>query len=276
MIIYFSGTGNSAMVARGLHRRYYPEDAAGEKLYELSGARLLRPGNELLKIEDNELVIWVFPVHSWGVPPMVARFIDKVKCLNGEHGRHYMVCTCGDDIGRADDQWREHIGHRSWIPRGAFSVQMPNTYVCMKGFDVDSKELADSKLAAMDGRLDEICMKIDRGFSDSDVVRGSWAWLKTNLVFPWFITFKMSPLPFKADPELCTRCGLCARACPLENITMEEAENTTSNTENEGDSKPLPKWGPACMMCLRCYHHCPAHAVKYGRHTDGKGQYRPQ
>jgi len=57
---------------------------------------------------------------------------------------------------------------------------------------------------------------------------------------------------------------------------MEEAENTTSNTENEGDSKPLPKWGPACMMCLRCYHHCPAHAVKYGRHTDGKGQYRPQ
>lgn len=260
MIIYFSGTGNSREVARRLHRRYHPADTSGEKLVELSGPRLLKPDRGILTAEDNEPVIWVFPVYSWGVPPMVARFIDKVIFKNAENARHYMVCTCGDDIGRADDQWRHHIGRRSWIPRGAFSVIMPNTYVCMKGFDTDPAGTVARKLDAMPARIEEICAAIDRGFADSDVTRGSWAWAKTNIVYPWFRAFAMSPLPFRADPQKCTRCGLCARSCPTMNISMKK----------QGEP---PQWGPVCTMCLRCYHSCPVHAISYGTKTDGKGQY---
>lgn len=260
MIIYFTGTGNSRLVAEKLHQHYFPEDREGKKLYSLDGDRLLHPGRQLLECADNQLVIWVFPVYSWGVPPVVLRFIDKVRFKGAERARHYMACTCGDDVGRTDDQWRHHLGRRGWTPRGAFSVTMPNTYVCMKGFDVDTPDIEAGKLAAMPGRIEEICRAIDRGFADSDLIRGSWAWWKTNLVYGLFRAFKMSPFPFRADPDRCTSCGLCARDCPMLNIKMKD---------------PRPEWGPACAMCLRCYHHCPVNAIAYGKETAGKGQYRP-
>lgn len=259
MIIYFSGTGNSRLVAEELHRHYHPDDTLRKKLYPLEGDRLLHPHRQLLEAADNELVIWVFPVYSWGVPPVVLRFVDKVRFKGAEKARHNMVCTCGDDVGRTDDQWRKHLGRRGWTPRGAFSVTMPNTYVCMKGFDTDPADIEAGKLAAMPKRLERIIREIDRGFADGDLVRGSWAWWKTNLVYPLFRAFKMSPLPFKADPAKCTSCGLCARNCPMLNIKLADGH---------------PQWGPACTMCLRCYHYCPVNAISYGKETAGKGQYR--
>lgn len=100
MIIYFTGTGNSRLVAERLHECYHPDDKQRNKLYCLEGDRLLHPGRQLLETADGSLVIWVFPVYSWGVPPVVLRFIDKVRFKGAEKARHYMVCTCGDDVGR--------------------------------------------------------------------------------------------------------------------------------------------------------------------------------
>lgn len=259
MIIYFSGTGNSGLVARELHRRLFPGCKSDEGLYRLWGDRLLHPSRQLLEARQGETVVWVFPVYSWGVPPVVLRFIDKVRFKMAETARHYMVCTCGDDVGRADDMWRKHLGRRGWTPAGAFSVIMPNTYVCMKGFDVDPRDVEAGKLAAMPARLDEVAVAIRKGFAGSDVIRGRWAWFKTNLVYTLFRAFKMSPVPFHADSAKCTGCGLCARQCPMMNIRLENR---------------LPKWGPACTMCLGCYHRCPSHAVSYGKETEGKGQYK--
>jgi Fe-S-cluster-containing hydrogenase component 2 len=35
-----------------------------------------------------------------------------------------------------------------------------------------------------------------------------------------------------------------------------------------------PFWRDNCMLCSRCYHICPRHAVQYGKTTVGKGQCR--
>lgn len=253
MIIVFSGTGNSLQVAAELRRHL------GGEIVRMEGELLANPSRRVIEVPEGEDVVWVFPVYSWGVPPVVARFMRrcKIKCPHGT--RHFMVCTCGDDTGYTDHQWRKTIGRRGWNPRGAFSVQMPNTYVLMKGFDVDSPELAASKLAAMPGRVAEVASAIKRGFAESDMVRGSMAWLKTAVVYPFFRRFCMSPRPFHTT-DACTRCGLCSRSCPLGNITPD------------GDGNPC--WGNDCALCLRCYHICPARAVAYGAETEGKGQKR--
>lgn len=266
MIIYFSGTGNSAMVARQLRQQLSgpadtPETADAARLYELSADRLLYPHRQMLTATPGEPVVWVFPIYAWAPPYMVLRFIRKVKFLHGEDARHFMVCTCGDDIGRADDRWREAIGRRQWTPLGAFSVQMPNTYVAMKGFDTDPADVAAAKLAAMPARVAAIATAIRRNYSRSDVVRGSRAWLKTNVAYPWFRAFKMNPARFTVDAARCTSCGLCARSCPMMNITLAPPLHT-------------PQWGPACTLCLRCYHSCPVHAIDWGAATGAKGQWR--
>lgn len=250
MIIVFSGTGNSLAVARKLREHI------GGELVELEGDLLTTPPCRTLEIPAGEVLVWVFPIYSWGMPPVVADFIRRSK-IKGAHGiNHFMVCTCGDDIGYADNQWRKLIGRRGWNPRGAFSVQMPNTYVLMKGFDVDSPELAASKAAAMPARVASVADAIARGFAESDVVRGSSAWLKSAVVYPFFKRFCMSPLPFHCTGN-CTGCGVCAAGCPTGNISIVDSRL---------------QWGRKCALCLRCYHACPSHAVAYGKETDGKGQ----
>lgn len=251
MIIVFSGTGNSLLVAAELRRHL------GGETVTLEGELLAAPAGRVLQVPEGEDVVWVFPVYSWGVPPAVARFIRrcKIKCSHGT--RHFMVCTCGDDTGYTDHQWRKLTGRRDWNPRGAFSVTMPNTYVLMKGFDVDSPEVAAAKLEAMPARVGEVAAAIRRGFAESDMTRGSMGWLKSAVVYPLFRRFCMSPKPFHAT-DACTACGLCRRECPLGNIVAD------------GDGKP--RWGNRCALCLRCYHICPARAVAYGKETEGKGQ----
>ena len=69
----------------------------------------------------------------------------------------------------------------------------------------------------------------------------------------------MSDKVFAANADVCTRCGLCARECPANNITL--------------DGGSLPRWHGKCTMCLSCIHRCPVRAIEYGKATRSKGRY---
>lgn len=251
MIVYFSGTGNTRRCALHL------AELLGENVHELSPAELREPGDVTLSSPDSR-VIWAFPTYSWGVPPVIVRFIKNVK-FGGKvvDASNYMLATCGDDMAYTDRQWRRLMERRGLSAAGAFAVIMPNTYTLMKGFDVDSAELACRKVAESDAQLVRIAEAIAEG-GDDILIRGSYPWVKSAIVYPWFVRFAMSPKPFRATGG-CTGCGLCSRTCPMANITS--------------DDKGRPRWGADCALCLRCYHSCPRHAIAYGHATDGKGQW---
>ncbi|MDO4319261.1 MAG: EFR1 family ferrodoxin [Bacteroidales bacterium] len=242
MIAVFSGTGNSMAVALRL------ASLLGDEVAVMPDARL----------DADDRIIWVFPVYSWGVPPVVVDYIRGVSAGEMSRCDHYAVMTCGDDTGHTDRMWRREIRRAGGRARGVWSVQMPNTYVLMKGFDVDSAGLERAKLAAMPDRVEAIAAAIKSSPDETDVVKGSFATIKTGVIYPWFKRHAMSPKPFHAL-ESCVGCGQCARQCPLGNITMQGGR---------------PAWGDRCALCLRCYHLCPRHSVAYGKATDGKGQYR--
>lgn len=272
MILCFSGTGNSLLVARQLSQQL------AQQVVMLEHDLLLDPQAHPLQLAEGEPMVWVMPIYSWGVPRVVKRFIRHARIAGAPEAAHYLVCTCGDDIGYADNQWRNLLSHRGWTSRGSFSVQMPNTYVLMKGFDVDTPDVAAAKLAAMPERVTSIGGRILAGSIDSDVVRGSFPWVKTHIIYPWFTAFATSPRPFRAEAA-CTSCGLCARTCPLGNIAMNAAATIpTATPAQDVTSSPAapssshPTWGRICALCLRCYHQCPHHAVAYGTATATKGQ----
>lgn len=255
MIICFSGTGNSLFVARGLAAHL------GDEIVSL-------PMDAATKLQpiDNR-IIWVFPVYSWGIPPVLKKWISKIYIPNGHKLAHFAVMTCGDDVGRADETWRAVLTNRGWTGRDTFSVQMPNTYVLMKGFDVDSIELAQSKIEASHARVSYIAETLGKIIEHydpendiyfNDLTRGRFPGIKTSVIYPWFKRFAMSPKPFFANDE-CISCGICARNCPMENITMVDDR---------------PSWANNCAFCQRCYHICPRHAVAYSNATKGKGQSR--
>lgn len=251
MIICFSGTGNSRFVANNLG------SLLNEQVINLHGKQLITPTSFSCDMSHEKRIIWVFPIYSWGVPPIIVNFIKIVTLNINPSSPHYLVCTCGDDIGNAHKHWRQLIANRGWNAHSAHSVTMPNTYTLMKGFDVDSKELEQQKLAAAPSRIALIAQNIASGTRLDDVTQGRWAWVKTTIIYPYFKRFCMSPRPFHATDK-CISCGKCAKACPLNNITIEQKH---------------PHWNSHCALCLRCYHICPTHAIAYGTATHDKGQY---
>lgn len=263
MIIYFSGTGNSRDVAYRLGDTLRDDD-----IVELSGATLLTA--EIKARQPCKAVVWVFPVYSWGIPPVVVKFINRVKLSGITAARHYMVATCGDDAGLTARQWRRLMKRRGWEAASAATVIMPNTYTLMKGFDVDPEELASRKLTDSVLRVREIARRIKEEATDDDVTKGRFAWFKSRVIYPWFTRFAMNTKPFHVTGN-CTGCGLCARSCPTCNITM--AENSTVDHATAKAVKCHPAWGNRCALCLRCYHICPTGAVQYGKSTAGKGRY---
>lgn len=250
MIIVFSGCGNTAAAAKALAA------ITGDEVLRLTPA-MLRADSPCPQVTaSGRRVVWAFPTYSWGVPPVMRRFMRRVRLDGADKLPHFMLTTCGDDIGLCAAMWRKEMHRRGWLAMRAFSVQMPNTYVTMKGFDVDPVPVAEAKLAAMPARVAEIAAAMTEG--PDMTVPGGMAWLKTRVVYPWFVRHSMSPRPFR-HTDACIACGACLRACPMANISA--------------DAQGRPVWADDCAFCLACYHTCPRHAVAYGHTTDKKGQY---
>lgn len=55
-------------------------------------------------------------------------------------------------------------------------------------------------------------------------------------------------LRFEIDPELCTKCGLCSKACPVEAIAWQKKEVARIDQEK-------------CIKCLTCYDKCKFGAI---------------
>ncbi len=271
MIIYFSGTGNTRYCANKLAERL------GDETLEISGGMILSPSLTHVDTTDRR-IIWMTPVYSWGIPPVVESFMRRAIINAPRHTLHHLVLTCGDDAGLTETQWRRIMKERRLDCGGAFSVIMPNTYVLMKGFNVDPAAVEERKIKDAGPRLDEIAAvlrpisvineeasKLKPSASlpfdakkTKGVKRGHFAWFKSKIIYPWFVRNKMSPAAFHATED-CNGCGLCSHNCPLGNITFI------------GHS--TPHWSKNCALCLRCYHICPNHAVAYGKKTENKGQY---
>ena len=257
MILYFSGVGNTRLVAERL------ASLCNDRAVALTPAT---PPLSDLCHKDEPLVL-CFPVYAWGPP----RFVDAYLKRSQRSGatpptrpyRLYMVCTCGDDIGRTDRLLARMLRPLNLMLDGAWSVRMPNTYVALPGFDVDSKEVEQSKLRAAPDTLRPIADSIAAG--EQGIVRvtpGALPWVKSHVLRPLFNCFLTGPGAFRLRADACTGCGRCAKGCPTGSIRMTAT-----------DSGPRPTWTAGCTLCLSCYHHCPQRAITYGRYSRNKGQY---
>ena len=248
MIYYFSGTGNSEWIAK-----------------------------KLLEIDDDESLGLVFPVYAWGVPSQVKKGIIELgkseqfelqtdtlmglgKKVSTGSPYVYAVMTCGDDMGYTDKELSGLLSKYCGLKLSAvFSVHMPNTYVCLPGFDVDSDDIAATKIENTLARLPQIMSYIAERKETTDVHRGVFPLTKSYVLRPFFNKFLIMDKYFRVAKDRCTSCGLCVKACPKHNISLA------------GNVK-RPVWKGDCCGCLGCYHVCPKHAIEWGKYTKGKGQ----
>lgn len=250
MVLYFSGTGNSRFVAESLC-----------EILDETCLNITRT-NPFEVSFAGKYLIFVFPIYSWGVPPIVNKFIEDLsekfitETLTSDV-RISAVCTCGDETGMAPKLFEKTAKKRGFQIGGIWSVIMPNTYVLLPGFDVDTKEIEKDKLKKAPARIKDIADKIKTNDFRQDYIAGKNPHLKTRLVFPLFKKWGIFPNKWYWT-EKCISCGKCSGVCPVNNIEMKGGH---------------PQWGENCLSCLVCYHICPVKAIEYGKLTKHKGQY---
>lgn len=235
MIFYFSGTGNSAWVARQLAR------LTGDEAYDITNLK------EVPKIEHAKRIGFVFPVYAWGTPEIMVDFASK---LPKTQAFTFGVCTCGGDAGLTMKQFSKRYPLSS-----SYSLLMPNNYII--GSDTDDEAEILQKITAGREALEQMAQEILRQERVYRVHEGALAGLKSHLANFGFNKFARSAKPFSAG-DSCSGCGQCARNCPASAISLR-------------DGKPV--WAAQCFQCLRCINECPQQSIQYGKATAGRRRY---
>lgn len=288
MIFYFSGTGNTRWAAIKLatatHERLIDIAEEMRKL-KLSGGRFTEP----FILQEGERLGFAFPVHGWRVPKLVRDFIgqlhialsgDKVSYKNPYEGQPtnsnqqpqvfaYAVCTAGDSIGLTIENLNDTIATNATLENigikqvsSAYSLIMPESYVGLPFMDVDPKEKEIRKKEKSALELEVICEEVfNRKEGINRLVKGSIPWFFTKVVGGFFEKVLITDKRFHVTKDKCVKCGICANVCPVGDI--------------DGGKGKMPTWlhHKDCLTCFCCYHHCPHHAIEFGRQTLKKGQY---
>lgn len=248
MIIYTTGTGNSRSVARQL------ATCLGDR--NVVAAETLLRSSQKVNVADGERLIFVMPVHSWGPALFMVRL---VRTLAFNVDKAWAVFVCGDMCGNSDKVFAKELSKKDMTLVDSYSVQMPNNYILMKGFGIDTDEEAQQKLTNAPQRINEIAEAVVNSSTKPELyVRGGMPGLKTGLVYKLFGKYAIKKISFYAL-DSCVGCGHCATVCPTGNITMKEGR---------------PVWGKDCVQCVACIHRCPHRAIEYGNVSVGQGRYR--
>lgn len=252
MIFYFSGTGNTRWAAQRL------SDVTGEELVYMPEHVY---GTFTQQLQPDERIGFCFPVHGWRPPKLVRDFISRLS-LDTQGHYVYALCTAGDNIGETIDILADDLKKVGIHLDSAFSLIMPESYVGLPFMDVDKdkKELQKKAKAATD--LEAFLQDIlNRKKGVWRLVKGHWPRINSRLLGAYFTNHLITDRPFHVDSQRCVKCGICAEVCPVHDII--------------GGLGYEPQWrhDGSCLTCFTCYHHCPHHAIEYGRQTKHKGQY---
>ena len=249
MILWYSGCGNSRFVADQLSLKLsdsnmvFIPDAARE--------------NKTLEFSQDEALGIVFPVYSWSVPKLVSEFLRKAR-ITGKPSYIFAACTCGDETGLTIKHLKKDLAKQGLTLDAFFSFQMPETYINLPGFKLDTPEKEKQKIDGTKAKLEDTVKLIQqRAKGNFDQLKGGSSFLKSNILKPLFYGLLITDRKFNVSDE-CISCGICAKNCPLQNITMENGR---------------PKWNGHCTNCMSCYHRCPKNAINFGKASLGKGQY---
>lgn len=261
-IYYFSGTGNSLVVARDIAEK------TNGKLISIPSVM------ESEIIETNADVIGiVFPVYYLAcrnIPLIVERFVGKLANIGSKY--IFGVCTYGGASLSTIKMLDEMLKIRGGKLASGFGVHMPQN-AFKKPYENKDKvfnnwknkklnlivESVNAKKAGL-FKTDRFLMKlilipfVPLMKSALPTALNKTAGLPKDSNFPIAELISLADRGFHTNGE-CDGCEICARICPVNNIEMV-------------NNRPL--WRNHCENCLACYNWCPKKAI-YGGISDRKG-----
>ncbi|MFV3011119.1 EFR1 family ferrodoxin [Clostridium botulinum] len=240
-IYYFTGTGNSLQIANDLSVKL--GECTVHKIAEYSGE----------KIDGSTLGI-VFPVYNWGLPLIICDFLRNLDVSDETY--IYAIANYGGLPGKALDQCKDILKENGLKLSAGFLINMPGNYIL--GYGAKSKKVQEKLFVKEAKKITYISnyvkvkkeCKVEKSHAIIDRVC-------CNFFYKHINKFHEADQYYAVDDN-CIGCGLCAKRCPVNNITMVNGK---------------PNWNHHCELCMSCIQSCPKKAIDYKGRTGKRKQY---
>jgi ferredoxin len=242
-IYFYTGTGNSLWTAR--------------KLAELCANTELIPMPRAAEGEihtDARRVGIIFPVHIWGLPEPVVRFVQRIEADPSKY--YFALAVNAGQVAATLLQLRALMLQKGLPLHSGFSINLPTNYIPWGGAIAEEKQ---QKLFDNARTKINLISQIVLTQKEQAPEQGPF-W--QNFFLSALYRLSLSKVPkmdksFFAD-EKCTGCKICEKICPAHNITV---------------TGPKPVWQHHCEQCFACLQWCPEEAIQYGKNTAAKKRY---
>jgi len=241
-IYYFSATGNSFKVAQDI--------------------ALANEGTQLIPIRSHthiehhphaHTVGFIFPVYMGVLPDIVKRFIESFPVRKGIY--YFAVATYYTYKGIALSVVNQLLKNKG--VRLSYGNTVSTVGTCLMEYEVSESKRKGILRRATDQT--KIIVEDIRKSSDRKTSAGcSMAIRFHEKAFDFF--FKDAHKKFGVE-DRCVGCGLCSKACPVDNITIIAGK---------------PTWGNHCQACHACVHWCPRNAIYLGRSKGRLTYHHPE
>jgi len=246
-LFVYSGSGNSLWAARQI------ADAIKDNA---SIAPMRANARERTAFTEVNRVGFVFPVHMWGVPRHVRKFIQKIELP--QETTCFAIALHAGQIARTLIELGELLNAKGVQLKSGFELRTPSNYTPFGG--PGNADKVRGILDAAQRRLREEIAPAIESSNLLPVERGNvfQRVLLSKVVNPLGVSqLGQMGKRFFADSR-CTKCGLCVKICPANNIRWIDGQL---------------RFGGRCEQCMACLQWCPQEAIQCSSRSHQTARY---
>jgi ferredoxin/flavodoxin len=247
LVLYFSGTGNTAFIAKKLYQRL-KADNSGVTLASIETF-------PFESVADYDVLYFGFPVYACDMPLPVQRYCEKLTLPTSK--RVILFSTMGIYGGNANRIIAKRFLQRGMTTSYALEIPMPGSDGLV--FLKENSRYA-KKLRVRDFENDRAILKAVALLTQALELETEKLppFRLGGMLASFFMQLAFRPIEriFKKKfwaNDSCIGCRLCELNCPMKNISV---------------SATGVFFHDSCFLCMRCINQCPVKAIQIGSMTD--------